>query len=80
MNTIGLAITEYVTSEQQNHGSSTTGTIFEELWVFPEYAVYVMLGIRLALLILGDPRKWGYSAFKNGSCTWDGFRRVCTCS
>jgi hypothetical protein len=80
MKTIGLTITEFLTSEQQSEGYSPNETTFEELLVFPEYAIYLMLGIRIILLILGDPRKWGVFAFQSDSCSWDGARRVCTCS
>jgi len=80
MKTIGLTITGYLTSERQGHGVSPNETTFEELFAFPEYAIYLMLGIRIILLILGDPRKWRLFALKRGSCSWDGIRRVCTCS
>jgi hypothetical protein len=80
MNTIGIAISGYLMSDQRNQGHSPNGTILEDLFVFPEYAIYVMLGVRILLLILGDPRKWNPFALKSSSCSWDGFKRVCTCS
>ncbi len=80
MKAIGLTITEYLNSEQQGHGHSSSGASLEEIFAFPEFAIYLMLGVRIILLILGDPRKWRFFAFKSNSCSWDGFRRVCTCS
>lgn len=80
MNAIGLTITEYLNSEPHGHGYSSSGASLEEIFAFPEYAIYLMLAVRIILLILGDPRKWRFFSFKGDSCSWDGFRRVCTCS
>jgi hypothetical protein len=79
MKSLALAITGLLISGKKSHGYSPNESFPEELFVFPEYAVYLMLALRIVLLILGDPWKGKTSRVCDSSCSWDGWRRVCAC-
>jgi hypothetical protein len=78
MKSIGLAMAGSLVSGMESHGYPPDDSFPAELFLFPEYAIYLMLGVRILLLILGDPRKWRTESPRARSCSWDGWRRVCT--
>lgn len=79
MNTIGQVVAGAMTSGNEEQGYAPGGSFFEELIALPEYAIYVMLAIRVLLLIVGDPRKSRPLSSCNRACTWNGWRVACTC-
>jgi hypothetical protein len=80
MKAVGLGIAGLLTPFNQGYGYPPGETFPEELLVVPEFAVILMLGIRLIMLILGHPKTCKPFTASSQTCRGQGWSRVCTCA
>jgi hypothetical protein len=81
MKSIGLSIAGLLIPAKQGHSFPPNASFPEEMFVFPEIAVFLMLGLRLVLLIVGRFRICRPLTLSSGACTLGhGWRIACNCA
>jgi len=81
MKSIGLAIAGLFIPVKQGCSYPPNGSFPEEMFLFPEIAVFLMLGLRIFLLIVGRFRICRPLTLSSGACTWGhGLRSACNCA
>jgi hypothetical protein len=81
MKSIGLSIAGLLIPGKQSHGYTPTQSFPEEMFVFPEIAVILMLGLRIVLLIVGRVKVCRPLTLSSGACTWvHGGKIACNCA
>jgi hypothetical protein len=81
MKSIGLSIAGVLIPGAQGHSYPPNQSFPEEMFVFPEIAILLMLGLRIALLFVGRFRICRPLTLSSGACTWGhGWRIACNCA
>jgi len=76
MKSIGLSMAWLLIPAKQSHSVSPNTSFPEEMFVFPEIAVFLMLGLRFLLLIVGSFRICRPLTLSSGACTLGHGRRI----
>jgi hypothetical protein len=81
MKSIGLSMAGLLILGKQGYSYPPNQSFPEEMFVFPEIALFLMLGLRIVLLIVGRVKICRPLTLSPGACTWGhGWRVACNCA
>jgi hypothetical protein len=81
MKSIGLSIAGLLIPVEQGYSYPPNQSFPEEMFVFPEIALFMIIGLRIVLLIVGRIRICRPLTLSSGACSWGhGWRIACNCA